>query len=276
MRRWAALALSAGLVAGCSSEPETLEIGEIEVSGDVGGIPVVTFEAPLTLDEADSRILMAGTGTPLVEGAPLLLRATSYDGSDGTVETEGDFLLVSYTVEDLGEDLHAALAGQAEGARVLVVQPVEGEAGKEMLISIADVLPTRATGEPVPPPEGVPAVTVGENGAPSVPLDGADVTSLRIVPTIEGTGPQVAPGQQVILQYTAWLPDGTVWDSTWDAGAVPALVAIDDVFPGMRDGILDQRVGSQVLLYVPPAEALGSDPLVIVADILAAYEPPER
>lgn len=276
MRRFAAAVLGIGLLAGCASEPEPEVIELIEVTGEVGTVPVVTFPAPLDLAEADSRVLVTGTGTTLAEGAPLLLRATSYDGSDGTIESDGEILLLTYTTEDLGDDLHAALAGQAEGARVLVTQPVEGEAGKEMLVSVADVLPTRATGEPVPPPEGVPAVTVDEAGHPSVPLDGQPVETLRMVPTIQGSGPQVTPGQDVVLQYTAWLPDGTVYDSTWTTGGVPATVAIDDVFPGLRDGVIDQRVGSQILLYVPPSASLGSESLVIVVDILAAYDPIER
>lgn len=274
MRRAAAIVLAAGLLAGCS-DPAPAPIDTIEVVGEIGSVPVATFDTPLDLAQTDHRLLIEGSGTPLSEGGPVLLRTTTYDGSDGTLEAAGEFHVLTFTKEDLGDALKGALTGQAEGSRVLLVQPVEGESDKEMLVSISDVLPTRATGQSVPLPEGVPAVTLAENGEPSTDLPGADITTLRITPTMRGTGEQVMPGQNVILQYTVWQSDGSVYDSTWQSGAVPVTVQVDEVFPGLRDGLLDQRVGSQILMEVPPAEAIGSDSLVIVADILAVYDPAE-
>ena len=66
----------------------------------------------------------------------------------------------------------------------------------------------------------------------------------------------------------AW-ESGEPYDSTWAAGKVPRTLKLDETIPGLRDGLLDQTVGSQVLLVIPPAQARGTDTLVLVVDILA-------
>lgn len=278
MARWRAWAAVLALaVAGCQGNDDQQESGSrpITVTGEFGSVPVVTFEAPLAVDAGTIETLVAGDGRELVADGPALLAITAYDGDDGTILTDrspGVPRNLLLTAEDVGADLFEVLVGTTEGSRILMTQPVDAGGPDAMLVVVIDVLHTRATGEVVEAPGDAPALTLDDAGAPTLgPLaDFAQPTRLRVVPFLKGSGPQVRPGQQLIAQYTAWnWSDGSVYDSTWANGAIPASIAIDETFPGLRDGVVDQRVGSQVMLLVPPAMARGTDALVIVVDILA-------
>lgn len=280
MSRFRALGalLTALLLAGCQGgrEQQESESRAITVTGAFGSVPVVTFDAPLELRESGIETLIEGEGRTLESGDPALLAITAYDGDDGTILADrgaGEPRNLLLTPEDVGEELAGVLDGTREGSRLLMTQPVDDGGPDLMLVVVIDVLHTRATGEAVAPPEDVPVITLDEAGAPAVTMpEGIDEPAeLRVVPLIDGEGPQVLPGQQVIVQYTAWnWDDGSVYDSTWANGAVPATITVNDTFPGLRDGIADQTVGSQVMLLIPPALARGTDSLLMVVDILAA------
>jgi peptidylprolyl isomerase len=73
-----------------------------------------------------------------------------------------------------------------------------------------------------------------------------------------------------LAQFTSlrWS-DGGVQATTWGPGLLPETIDMTTAIPGLRLGLLDQSVGSQVLLVVPPTDGDGVDTLVIVVDILA-------
>ena len=247
----------------------------ITVTGDFGSVPVVTFDAPLAMGPSSVEVLIRGDGRQLEADGPVLLALTAYGGEDGTILTErgaGVPRNLTLTPEDVGEALYEVLTGATEGSRLLMVQPVD-DGEPDMLVVVIDVLRTEAHGTAVEPPEGAPRATT--TGAPTIemPEGLAEPTELVVVPLVRGTGPQVLPGHQTVVQYTAWTwDDGAVYDSTWENGAVPATLSIDETFPGLRDGVVDQRVGSRVMLLIPPAQSVGTDSVVMVVDILATGE----
>ena len=190
------------------------------------------------------------------------------------------------------------------GSRVLIaLAPKEGLAANaksqgaknvkkdDTLLFVIDVKSVRtplakATGEAVPPVEGLPTVAVADTGKPTItmPSGVAAPTTLVVQPLITGTGPVVQAGQTISVHYTGVIWDGgKQFDSSWDRGA-PADVVIGNgrVIPGWDEGLVGQTVGSQVLLVVPPdkgygaagntdAGIKGTDTLVFVVDILDAY-----
>ena len=60
------------------------------------------------------------------------------------------------------------------------------------------------------------------------------------------------------MHYTGvkWS-DGTVFDSSWEAGA-PATFATTGVVEGFKQALEGQTVGSQVLVVIPPAFGYGA------------------
>ena len=272
-----AMLLTSVLLVACTEDPVKNEekVAGVTVSGAFGSVPVVTFDPPLPLEDATVETLIEGDGRELVEGGPILLSLTAYDGDDGGL-VEGRDVGIARTLmltpEDVGEDLFPVLSGAREGSRLLVQQPIEEDGEERMLVLVLDALYTQARGEAVAPRDGLPTVTLGDDGAPSIAVPDAEPpAALVVAPLIRGEGQQVRPGQDVTVQYTGveW-ESGEPYDSTWEGGKVPQTVRLDETIDGLRDGLVDQPVGSQVLRVIPPGQAHGTDTLVLVVDILAA------
>lgn len=175
-----------------------------------------------------------------------------------------------------------ALECQPLGSSVVVAVPGKmfGEGGKPVVMYAQSVkkLPTAASGSTVAPVEGMPTVKLAKDGAPEITIPKADPPSdTKIADLKQGDGPTVASGDDVIVQYrgVTWA-DGKEFDSSWKRGA-PAQFRTTDVVTGFKKALEGQKVGSQVLVVIPPAEgygaqAQGSIPanstLVFVIDIL--------
>lgn len=264
----------------------------ITVTGQVGEEPVVEFEAPLTVEEPTSTVLVEGEGEPLAEGQQVRAQVLTVDGATG------DQIESSYAGErpagfpmdpqQIRTDLYDALLGVPVGSRVLLALPTSAE-GSSSAVVVADileatVLPNRAEGAPVDPPAGLPTVTLADDGAPTITLpEGQPPSELIVQPLIQGDGPVVEQGQQITVHYTGvtW-PGGEVFDSSWERGSPATFpIGVGQVIQGWDAGLVGQTVGSQVLLVIPPEQGYGeqgqpdagiegTDTLVFVVDILAA------
>jgi peptidylprolyl isomerase len=135
---------------------------------------------------------------------------------------------------------------------------------------------------------GLPTVTAGAAGtAPTIKMpSGKPPANLTTKVLIKGTGPTVANGDTVVVQYVGAIwRNGYQFDSSWKRsqpfgftiGASPS-----QVIKGWDTGLTGQTVGSRVMLVIPPADGYGktgspqahikgTDTLVFVVDILGAY-----
>ncbi len=126
-----------------------------------------------------------------------------------------------------------------------------------------------------------PDVTVADQPAPAQ-LSEQVITS--------GSGATVAKGDTLVANYRGqtWAgKDGkpNVFDSSFDRGRPTAFViGTGAVIPGWDKTLVGKRLGSRVLLSIPPADGYGSqgqaqagisgtDTLVFVVDLIAAYRP---
>ncbi|MBS1698707.1 MAG: FKBP-type peptidyl-prolyl cis-trans isomerase [Actinobacteria bacterium] len=169
----------------------------------------------------------------------------------------------------LGSSVVLALPGKllGEGQKAIVVY---AQSTKE--------LPTVATGTPVAPVAGMPTVKLAKDGAPEITIPKGDPpTETKIAVLKQGDGPTVASGDYVIVQYrgVTWA-DGKEFDSSWKRGT-PAQFQTTGVVPGFKKALEGQKVGSQVLAVIPPADGYGAQEqgsipanstLVFVVDIL--------
>ena len=286
MRRTATLVLAAVVAAGlaaCSTPDPEVPAPEVSVTGEPGATPDLVYDAPLEVDEPIVEVVWEGDGPEVVEGEPILVHYHAEAGADGSLVGStyaGDPRPYVLSAEILGPDIHDALSGRTVGSRILqVVPPAEGQ--DSSTVAVFDLLPTRAVGEPVEPREGLPTVELAADGEPTVTVPATEPPSELVVqPLIRGAGRQVEPGQVVTVQYTgvAWS-DGSVFDSTWSEGKLPAPfpIGVGSVIEGWDVGLVEQTVGSQVLLVVPPQlgyagkdNELADETLVFVVDILAA------
>jgi peptidylprolyl isomerase len=278
----AALAVAL-LVTGCGavSAPPP----DVMVSGDAGARPTITYVTPLTVGATVHRVVWPGAGAELVDGKPVLVDFWLENASDATVVKESYSSSPTprlLTVEDLGKDLYETLHDQRVGARLLQISPAPGSGAADYpTVTVLDVLPTRAAGEAVKPRDGLPAVTLGKDGSPSITASrAAPPAELVTQPLLRGTGAQVAAGDIVTVQYTgfSWTT-GEPFDSTWTNGS-PVSFALASV-PAWAT-LVEQPVGSQVMLIVPPSYPLGvtqsqeltGQTIVFVIDILATGPAP--
>ncbi|MEV7971673.1 FKBP-type peptidyl-prolyl cis-trans isomerase [Cellulomonas sp. NPDC089187] len=284
MRRIVALCAAAVLLLTACGD-DTPQDPEVVVTGEVGTTPTVTYRTPLEVAETTRETVWEGTGPDLVDGRPVLLDFWLENADDASLVKE------SYTTsptprmlteEDLGRDLYATLSGQKVGARLVQMAPASSAAASSYpTVTVLDVLPTRATGEAVAPREGMPTVTLGEDGAPSITATGGEPpTDLTVQPLIRGTGRQVAANDVITVQYSGFVwADGREIDSTWTSGS-PQTFTLSDV-PAWSEALLEQSVGSQVMVVVPPSYALGvtqseefaGQTVVFVIDLLATRTP---
>lgn len=311
MRRTAAAIIAATLLlAGCASggdEPDPTSststadpsasadalaaLDEVTVTGDPGSAPEITADWPFTIDTDAAKVLDEGDGAEIADGqlVSLHLRAVSgQDGSDqgGTYSgtPQSYWMSEQAGTSGLPEALSDALTGQQVGVRVLYAGPRTLDSGEESaLIWVVDVTATQDVldapeGETVAPAEGLPTVTLAEDGEPSItPVDGDAPTELVVQPLIKGTGPEVTSTGTVVANYSGWLWDGTAFDSSWSRGA-PTAFGLNQVIAGWTEGLAGQTVGSQVLLIIPPDLGYGDEDqnsipggstLIFVVDILA-------
>jgi peptidylprolyl isomerase len=195
------------------------------------------------------------------------------------------------------------LAGRKTGSRVLMAVPPtwgygkEGNAqagikGTDTLVFVIDLIDSfnsksSAKGRVVPQTDAtlpkvgtntdgaVPKVTVPKTAAPK-----------KLVSTyvLEGDGPELKADQTVLCQFQGLVWDGgKTFQRTYGSGRLSqfALEQMQQAVKGLAQGLTGKKVGSRVLIVVPPELGYGDTPpsggvikkgstLVFTVDILAA------
>ncbi|WP_278235049.1 FKBP-type peptidyl-prolyl cis-trans isomerase [Isoptericola sp. AK164] len=261
---------SASATAPAQADPTDEDIAAleaVEVSGEPGSEPELSFEE-IEVSVPTHRVVDEGDGDELVEGMKVRMQYVTYDAagqrvsSTWEVDSPQSFVLGDPQFDLLTEPL----VGQSVGTRVLLANPiVDQENNPTTAVNLIEVveayeIPDRAEGETVEPAEGLPTVTLGEDGAPSIEIpDGYEGPEQLVSQTlIRGDGDEVSADQTVTAHYTGWTLDGEVFDSSWERGE-PASFSLQQVIPGWTDGLSGQTVGSQVLLVIPAEQAYGAE-----------------
>ncbi|WP_344049131.1 FKBP-type peptidyl-prolyl cis-trans isomerase [Streptomyces thermoalcalitolerans] len=193
-----------------------------------------------------------------------------------------------------------ALAGRKAGSRVMLSVPptwgygTQGNAqagikGTDTLVFVVDLLNTfnsrsSAQGKAVPQNDAdLPTVGTNTDGAaPSITVPKAAAPKDLVAEyVIEGDGPVVKAENTVLVQYKGVLwDDGKEFDSTYQRNALTSF-SLQQVVKGWSQGLTGKKVGSRVLVVVPPSLGYGDNPppdsgikkdstLVFSVDILAA------
>jgi peptidylprolyl isomerase len=285
-----------------TGDPATLD--SVTVEGADGEAPKLSFATPFTVDETAAKVLTDGTGETLEEGAQVVFDLVAVNGRDGKefLSSHGSTSQSILLDDDSLPALVKGLVGTTVGSRVLIAAAPDDawgprggivEAGIEaddttiFLVDVREVRHPleRATGTEVEQVDGLPEVSLDDNGKPSIEVPDSDPPAELVVqPLIEGDGAEVQSGQQISVHYTGLLwSSGEQFDSSWDSGLPAAFqIGAGRVIDGWDQGLVGQKIGSQVLLVIPPelgygsngnpdAGISGTDTLIFVVDILDAY-----
>jgi peptidylprolyl isomerase len=306
----ASVLASALVLTACGEEapsPSSGALSAVTVEGtDPAKAPTVKVDAPIEVTKTESEVLTDGKGAPVAADDLVSIQAVILNGRDGKVaHSTWDTGAVGLDLgaEDLFGSFRTQLPGKKVGSRVVITSTPtdafgdQGNADLGMqkddpvvfvvdLVSASKVL-AQAEGKAVAPKKGLPTVTMNE-GKPAtitIPKGVKPPTKTIVQPLVEGTGPVVEKGQRVRVAYTGALwKDGSVFDSSASRPEQPWFefpIAQGQVIKGWDNGLQGQKVGSRLLLVIPPADGYGAagsppkiagtDTLVFVVDILAAY-----
>lgn len=255
------------------------EVVDVEVSEDTSTEPIVEFTAPLEIEQLEVTTLVEGDGRELVDGDLVLMQALLVDAVSKEVHINtwlSEPRALHLTVAEAGEGLYTALLGAAPGARILLKEPPTEDELNSGRVVVLDVLTSRVEGEENEPREDLPTVVNDPESGPEITIDqGLEVPSEMVSQTlVKGEGRQVRAGQTVTMNYhgVRW-EDGVVIDTTWDDEHLPRSyqVGVGELPSGIEAGIIEQRIGSRILLVLPPADGYPSEGVtVFVLELLAA------
>ncbi len=311
MRRIAAALLvpltAAVALAGCgSSSPSASPNASVAVSGVFGKSPAVKIPALKAGSKLQIKTEIQGSGPALVPGDSTLANFALYIWSgkthkllDSTFSTTPQVLPAQLPLPGLAK----AVSGQKMGSRVLAVLPPKyaygtqgnsnlGIKGTDTTVWVIDLIKefsstAAASGKQVSNGGGrLPKVTATAGAAPTISIPKSAQPGKLVRKTlIQGTGAPLANGQTVVAQVvgTNWRTHKTFY-TTWPAASTPASAPFSfqlggHVIPGWNKGLPGVRVGSRVMLVIPPADGYGktgntsagikpTDDLVFVIDIL--------
>lgn len=291
-------ASSTAKAASCENVKSGSASDSVKVSGDFLKTPAVTVPAPLKTNDTERTVVIKGTGAEAKAGSSIDIALAAYNGTTGkalsTVGFDGQ-ATQNMKVDDktFVPGLVRAVECLPVGSRVVLTAPVAAAFGKAdisqlkltdkdtvvFIADIADIAQTKANGTPVAPTPGFPTVKDdAKTGEPTITIPKADPpTETKIAVLKQGDGEVVQSGDTVTLQYKGVLwRNGQMFDSSWSRGEV-ASFQTTQVVKGFQKALEGQKVGSQVIAIVPPADGYGSagsgeikatDTMVFVVDIL--------
>jgi FKBP-type peptidyl-prolyl cis-trans isomerase len=272
--------------------PSGSQSSTVKVSGHVGGktAPKVTFKKGLSASSIQSTNVVTGHGKALSDGQFIKVSYSVYQaktakklGSVGFDQGNPQVLSVG------GTGFGRVLGCSRVGSRLAIVGASKalGFGTSGQIVVIADVVGTTAkksTGEPQKQDPSLPTVKDAASGEPMITIPKTAAPAKTTAEVIKsGKGTTIAKGDTILVQYKGEIAaTGAVFDSTWKKGHQPASFMVQDgqLIPGFVTGLVGQKVGSQVLISIPAADAYGANPpegsnipknaaLVFVVDVLA-------
>jgi len=266
----------------------------VKVTGSYGKSPTVTVKSPWAIDKTRAEVLSPGKGAVVQPGSTV---EVNYYGVNGRTGKKFDDSFsrgqsIAFPLDQVVPGFSKGLQGQRQGSRVLIAMPgsdgYDASGGSpqaginvgDTLLFVVDIVAvplTGPSGAAVAPKAGLP--TVAETGGkPVVTVPKSDPPKdLVVQPLIQGKGKTVGKADSVTINYS-WInwSTGAVLEQTY--GAKPATASMASLLPGLQKGLVGQKVGSRVLVVVPPSEGYPQgnatpkvDPgetLVFVVDVL--------
>jgi peptidylprolyl isomerase len=271
---------------------------KVSVTGEVGESIKVTYDSQVSVDDATSKVLTEGDGPELSDGDQVTTHL--YLGNGFTTEQalntydSGSPEQLTLDEQQLSEVFLEALSGHTIGSRVAVLAPASeafGETGnpalgignEDTILLVADLIKIYEPPEATDVPASKMPELVIEKGDPvgfdfgGLPKPKPDDELKRTI-LEKGDGETVTPDMTLTVDYLGQVYEGKKpFDESYSKE--PAEFSLNQVVQGWTIGLSGVKVGSRVLLAIPPALGYGeqaqpdipaNSTLYFVIDIRAA------
>ncbi len=280
----------------CVSTPSGATSKSVSVTGDFRATPTVKFSTPLKATSTERTVVIKGSGSDVKPASTVDIALAAYNGTTGKLLSASGFDKTSpvpIVVDDKQyvPGLVRTIECVPVGSRVVTTSTVKDSFGSAdtsslglkatdtvvFVADVVDVVPTRANGKAVAPTAGFPTVKLSSIGQPTVTIPKtAPPTTTKIALLKQGDGAVVKSTDTISLQYQGVLwRTGKVFDQSWGRGVYSG--AVTGFVPGFTKALEGQKVGSQVIVIIPPADGYGAkgngdikgtDTMVFVIDIV--------
>jgi peptidylprolyl isomerase len=250
-----------------------------------GKTPTLSLaKKPFSVTKTAVKVVTPGHGAAVKKGQSVSVNYVLVDGRDGKQADSTYGKATQAFPADPTQVIPGIAKGlidQKIGSRVLVgVAPADGfksqggnqnlgiQADDSLLILLdiksAHTPLAMAKGTAVPPKAGLPTAKFDSKGNATITVPKTPApTKLIVQPLIKGDGATVKKGQTVSAKYTGVIwKTGKVFDSaaTHGPNAVPFPVGAGQVIPAWDTGLVGQKVGSRLLMVVPPKYGYDTSP----------------
>jgi peptidylprolyl isomerase len=277
------LLTAAVALAGCgssdsSSAASTSGWDQVSVTGDVGSAATIAFKGQVTDPTTKTVVLTEGTGPVVANGDDVILQTVIADGY--TQKTAADSYKdqapqVVPLTDSVPEIFRSAIEGKKVGSRVAIYTSADkifGAQGnptlqignKDAVLLVLDIV-----GMPLDGPNG--ASHTSPSWAPKVVEKNGVVTNLDFKGTPKpdgvlksaalrsGTGATVKAGQSIVVQYLGSVYGATKpFDENFSGDPIAFQIGANKVVKGWDDTLVGQKVGSRVIMAIPPKDGYGA------------------
>jgi len=313
----AVAALVVASLAGCSASASA-GCAPAYASGSASKLVKATassasFPTPLVTKTSQVSANKQGTGSPIHNGDQVDYTYAIYNGENGeALGTTQSVIRAGATNSAKADSITRSLQCAKAGERYSLVSTVKDAFGKGaggsqfadnatlvVVVDVRDRFLGKANGVNQLPLDGMPNVITAVNGQPGIVIQELDKpTTLRISTIKAGSGPAVKKNDTVHIKYSGWTwptsrggkpviwPGGTGADgsqskagnATWTDDKATDATLTKDMTPGLYKALLGAKVGSQILVVMPPKDGFGAsstqygfsetDTVIMVIDVL--------
>lgn len=253
---------------GCPEAKSGSTSEKVKVTGSTKSEPKVKFDGKLAAKTTERTVVSGGSGSAVEDGTSIKISYAAYDGDSGKklgASGYGSEASQSVTVDSkqLPAGIFKALACTTIGSRIVAVVPPKDQGASATSGSTKDIVfvfDVRSEVKPLKPSAwttDVPEVDLAASPPVVTIPDAKPSTKLEEKVLKQGTGDTVKSGDTVTLDY-----QGTVWETKkifdQSYGKTPASFPTTGVIPGFGAALVGQKVGSTVLVTIPPEDGYGA------------------
>jgi peptidylprolyl isomerase len=309
LRRFSLLlvpALLGATLTACGEEPAPAEptkerLDAVQVTGEVGEEPVVSWSSQMTAGKVESETLVTGEGAKLEDGDQVLAHlwiGNGFTQSKAFSTHDEDATAELVTIDDQLPPFLADIKGATIGSRIAVTSSAEaafGAAGNAQLgignkdsvlviVDLASGLDDGPTGTRPPAPAWVPPLEFKKGVISGFDFEGVPEPTAELQKAVlfEGDGAEVEKGNAIVVRYLGQVYGGKKpFDENFSTGT-PTSFAIGTgaVIKGWDQTLVGATVGTRMVIAVPPDLGYGeegnpdagikrTDTLYFVIDVLA-------